>query len=1670
MYGKSIIKFAVWHLFCLTAGPILAQTAFETAHINRYQLLQPYVPEGILIDRSPLSLMRNTRGLDPDAYSYSRQDTADFDKYCDMHRLLRPGSYGTHFPIRTDSLRQLAGEAIYGSTRWLPPAGRQRSHDLILAALHVPFREIAPGAFDSAYVYHDAAIDRYRLGLGTLPMNDTVYLDTLPNSAYTIVTTPWRFNNAQTLALWSVSRALFMLVATERVAYRLPGQALRVQLPPELWQGVWNGTRLEVDFGDGQGYRQLQAGQNILINYSTDGVKNICGRLKGSDEQDLLMQPSMAQIQVVTLRMGNPDEILLSGTPNCGALSSYTDGKASAYIKYGQGNGQQLRRPYVLVEGFEAEAFVQGNPSEVPGDLASGFGRFNWNAFSSGIASDNQSYLVPLVDYLDSIRHDGYDLIFVDFQTNRADIRSNARALISLLEQIKSRMLNSTNSVSIECMGISMGGLIARTALKEMENSGCCHGVSLFTTFATPHRGANIPLGSQYTLLDLADRFNISGSTDLIADLLNHVLQSPAARQMLVYHHDTTARTTHLQWVNYLDQLGMPLQSRNMAVTNGSVIGVQQQADTSLTAPWLNPGDRLIYISREIWVPGAVPLPIGNQNYRSNGVTGMYLMRLEGYVAPHAPSAPSGNLLYSGGDPLINNLLDAAVAYLVYTGSVLRIFKLMKSAQILAAQQPTQAPLIMSVALLRSITHSVLQTRVLQQLIQHNIQVNQGAIVARYATRPMDGLDYVAGDFTYTVDLNRSGFFSRREQIMQHGFVSTYSSLNVPGNPFPAVGVCLPQPVEPAAGFEGYISLSGAPDVDNRNSHHAFLYPYLMRQLRVNQLCHQSGYTTAGLPRTLDSTVNFGIHNRNFRLTHTLNRDLRTWPSHITGLGHLGINRWQPLWFSHTSADSLRGQYPIPNSNLICTVDGSCTDPSILVSAGGQITLGDVLPGIQQSATWSFRGGSRLILSRGSRLIVNNGSRIIIEKDGVLEVHAGAEIVLVGDSSILEIRGRVLLGDSARFGFQGNGHIVINHDTTGWAGGPAWIFGRNSGIELLGSRLGQLRARLLSDWNVLQSNAYFTLDQGSIRLEGTSRLQLMGPAHLNRSCLTGDTIRSHRGLWLYGQPSIQITGCQFENGERAITSMQIGAVRGLRITHTRFHNNRTAVETHGKSVQFTSCAARNNHTFWRGYDIEGVSRVQNSEISVGHHGIHVMGQHGAQLAITESRIDSHHTGVMAFGSLQLTAGCASIRYNQTGIYAGNTHLALSADVRNDLRFNQRAIYLEEPDWVNLREGGNNFSGSQIYVQGMLSGQAIHCLNPLGLSVYGIDVSGNHMPATHIQQAWQVVDWDGNPVHPVGMGGFSVTGLCSGRQLPHPLAIQITPLRSTRIINLNGRSIPLKQEALAIAAGFSQPNPSLLDRMNALSRCNNLFLSTRSQTLSWNEIDRIILTGLLEAMIQGTSDGLMQLAETTGDYPTMNYLPVNWVLQEIDHRLSYPQMGWSGEVGRLQLRKAHVLRSATRLPEALIVLNRLQNPNMDCWVESARSYWTCTGTLESELILNRISSDDFIRSRLTCDLLTNGLRQGQPTRDLTSGRGEPNIVRYTLFPNPGTGVVNLHRNLTHSFSEVTVLDLAGKIVHKANWLFGVPQLQLTLEDLSAGLYIISISSGEGLNSVLRMVLH
>jgi hypothetical protein len=109
-----------------------------------------------------------------------------------------------------------------------------------------------------------------------------------------------------------------------------------------------------------------------------------------------------------------------------------------------------------------------------------------------------------------------------------------------------------------------------------MEANALDHNTRSFLSFDSPQTGANIPLGIQYWLAFFADQ-----SADAAAWLT--ALDSPAARQMLAYHHTDppgTVPTSDALRAEFLDELAAlgdyPMDLRKVAIANGSAAGADQ--------------------------------------------------------------------------------------------------------------------------------------------------------------------------------------------------------------------------------------------------------------------------------------------------------------------------------------------------------------------------------------------------------------------------------------------------------------------------------------------------------------------------------------------------------------------------------------------------------------------------------------------------------------------------------------------------------------------------------------------------------------------------------------------------------------------------------------------------------------------------------------------------------------------------------------------------------------------------------------------------------------------------------------------------------------------------------------------------------------------------------------
>lgn len=170
-----------------------------------------------------------------------------------------------------------------------------------------------------------------------------------------------------------------------------------------------------------------------------------------------------------------------------------------------------------------------------------------------------------------------YHLVQVRW-TNGADyIQRNAGFVRELIEMINLKYeINADDHLAI--IGGSMGGLVSRYALQSMETEGIAHNMDLFVSMDSPQQGAYVPIGVQH----ITNVFKDDGAQSML-----DILDTPAARQMLIYHY--TQGSNAQSWTNdyqtlFVDDLQGVLGGfvrteglRTVAVSSGRMDGVLEQ-------------------------------------------------------------------------------------------------------------------------------------------------------------------------------------------------------------------------------------------------------------------------------------------------------------------------------------------------------------------------------------------------------------------------------------------------------------------------------------------------------------------------------------------------------------------------------------------------------------------------------------------------------------------------------------------------------------------------------------------------------------------------------------------------------------------------------------------------------------------------------------------------------------------------------------------------------------------------------------------------------------------------------------------------------------------------------------------------------------------------------------
>lgn len=289
-------------------------------------------------------------------------------------------------------------------------------------------------------------------------------------------------------------------------------------------------------------------------------------------------------------------------------------GRAEAYYAAGH---TELTRPMIFADGFSY------GRSDVPGVFA----------------HFNKPYNDAGDQLFEQLLAAGIDIVVLGFEERHTYIQANAAVATSCIRDVISVVGNTPLIVG----GVSMGGIITRYALAQMESRGEDHQTETYLSYDSPHNGAWIPL----ILQQLAYFFEPDGESEEPTQAA--LIRSPAAQQLLwAWVPDAkydgpvaTASELRTTFVNELRDLGwFPARPRKLGVANGTGNGIGRELPPGeIVFDWRLGLPALPLASATArFQPGGTSQPIGGMN------AGLAVRRSDTSDVHPLDGAPGGTL------------------------------------------------------------------------------------------------------------------------------------------------------------------------------------------------------------------------------------------------------------------------------------------------------------------------------------------------------------------------------------------------------------------------------------------------------------------------------------------------------------------------------------------------------------------------------------------------------------------------------------------------------------------------------------------------------------------------------------------------------------------------------------------------------------------------------------------------------------------------------------------------------------------------------------------------------------------------------------------------------------------------------------------------------------------
>lgn len=291
------------------------------------------------------------------------------------------------------------------------------------------------------------------------------------------------------------------------------GTATHVFFPSNFYGNLPWGLPLEFDPGDGLGFRNIQLGDSLEIDYS--GLDTALLELRYTNNGHTYRAYSKVAI--------SPPQRPALGNGSEPCVFTEVEG-VSIEVAFADPDCESTHfaNALIVVDGIDPTILQNVQ-------FADAFEKYSGFQLPSGEA------------VAEIIADRGYDFIFINFDDGGQSVEATAQLLKESIRWINAqKAITGTRGDNI-VIGHSMGGLTSKWALAEMADAQEDHGVSKLIIFDSPLRGAVIPYGMQ-AMLQYLINFTIQaqdGEPITLGDLetlqaADAALNTTAARELLI--------------------------------------------------------------------------------------------------------------------------------------------------------------------------------------------------------------------------------------------------------------------------------------------------------------------------------------------------------------------------------------------------------------------------------------------------------------------------------------------------------------------------------------------------------------------------------------------------------------------------------------------------------------------------------------------------------------------------------------------------------------------------------------------------------------------------------------------------------------------------------------------------------------------------------------------------------------------------------------------------------------------------------------------------------------------------------------------------------------------------------------------------------------------------------